>query len=238
MVSSGLPIVLVSRPLPLEPAARLQFAGAERVHEYQDAELFGLGPDRVEFRVGQLLPGDAAADRQAAQPQSFDRVLELLDRQLRVLQCDGRKSDEAVRGGGAELGQLLVLDPDQLGRGVAVGAIPEGVDAERLDIDPLGIHLGDAVGKVRPQEARRLQRMVDHRRRLRNDGMGVDVDSLDPLAIDHDLAPPPRLRCPSLGLALRGIRRARIRQAAADKGDAGERAGQKFWADSHVPGVP
>ncbi len=162
-------------------------------------------------------------------------MLELLDRELRVLQCDGREGDEAVGGGGAEFGQLFVLDSDQLGRGVAVGAIPEGIDAERLDVDPLGVHLGDAVGEVRPQQPRRLQRMVDHRRRLRNDGMGVDVDGLDPLAVDHDLAPPTRLCRPSRGLALGGMRRARIRQAASDKGDAGERAGQKFCADSHVP---
>ncbi len=80
-----------------EPAARLQFPGAERVHENQNAELFGLGPDRVEFRIGQLLPGDAATDRQAAQPQSLDRVFELLDSELGMLQGNGRKGDKAVR---------------------------------------------------------------------------------------------------------------------------------------------
>src|SRR5689334_6467011 len=63
----------------LEPAARLQFPGPERVHEDEDPELFRLGPNRMEFRVGQLLPGNAAADRQAAQPQFLDRVVELLD---------------------------------------------------------------------------------------------------------------------------------------------------------------
>src|ERR1700737_1134726 len=46
----------------VEAPARLQFPGSERVHENQDAELLGFGPDRVEFGVGQFLPGDAAAD--------------------------------------------------------------------------------------------------------------------------------------------------------------------------------
>src|SRR5579885_2850439 len=39
-----------------EPAARLQFTRAKRVHEDQDAELFGLGPDRMEFGVASSCP--------------------------------------------------------------------------------------------------------------------------------------------------------------------------------------
>ncbi len=42
---------------------------------------------------------------------------------------------------------------------------PQGADftaaSERLDIDPLRIHLLDAVGKVAPQQPRRPRRMVD-----------------------------------------------------------------------------
>src|SRR6266702_8043796 len=67
----------------LQPAARLELPGAERLHENQDAELFGLGPDRVEFGVGQFLAGDAAADRQTAQAECLDRTFELLDSELR-----------------------------------------------------------------------------------------------------------------------------------------------------------
>jgi hypothetical protein len=107
-----------------------------------------------------------------------------------VLQGDGRKGDKSVGRRGAELGQLFVLDLDQLGRRIALRAIPKGVDAERLDVDPLRIHLLDAVGDVGPQQTRRLQWVIDDRRRLGNDGMGVDVDGLDPLAVDHDLASP------------------------------------------------
>ena len=196
------------------------------MHEDQDAELLGLGPDRVEFRVGQFLPGDTAAHREAAQAEGRDRVFELLDRELRVLQRDRCEGHKAVRHCGAELGQLFVLDPDQLGRRIAFGAIPIGVDAERLDIDPLRVHLLDPVGDIGPQQPRRLERMVDNGGRPRNDRMGVDVDGLDPLAVDHDLAPSPlprswirrrRTRCPRS-----------IRQAASDKREAGQCAGDQF----------
>jgi hypothetical protein len=47
--------------------------------------------------------------------------------------------------------------------------------------------------------------------------MGVDVDSLDPLAVDHDLAPPPLTR-----------RRCGAAKAAADEREAGQRAGDQF----------
>ena len=57
------------KPAAVEPAAGCELTAAGRVHEDQDAELFGLGPDRVEFRIGQLLPRDAAADRQPVQLQ-------------------------------------------------------------------------------------------------------------------------------------------------------------------------
>src|SRR5271165_2082193 len=50
-----------------------------------------------------------------------------------MLQGHRRKGDEAIGCRGAELRQLFVLDLDQFGRRVALGAIPIGVDAERLD---------------------------------------------------------------------------------------------------------
>ena len=107
-----------------------------------------------------------------------------------MLQGRRREGDEAVGVGGAELDQRLVLDPDQLGRDVALGAIPVRVDAERLDVDALRIHRRDARAGVVHQQARRFERMIDQRHRRRHGAMGVDVDGLDPLAVDHDLAPP------------------------------------------------
>jgi hypothetical protein len=131
-----------------------------------------------------------------------------------MLQSHGCKRHETVGCRGAELGQLFILGLDQLGCRVAFRAIPVGVDAERLDIDPLGVHLRDAVRQVAPQQTGRLERMADHGRRLGHDAMSVDVDRLYPLAVDHDLAPPPRAR-----------RRAGIPQAASDKGEPGQGPG-------------
>src|SRR5207247_2902358 len=103
----------------------------------------------------------------------------------------------------------------------ALRAVPIWVDAERLDVDPLGVHLLDAVGKAAPQQTRRFERVIDDGRRLGNDAMGVDVDGLDPLAVDDNLAPSPRRRPGDLAGG-------RTRQAAADKGEAGERTGDEF----------
>ena len=52
-----------------EPAARFQFARAERVHEDENAEFLALGPERVEFGIGQFLAGDAAGDADAAEAE-------------------------------------------------------------------------------------------------------------------------------------------------------------------------
>src|SRR5215471_17386828 len=65
--------------------------------------------------------------------------------------------------------------------------------------------------------------MVDDSRRLGNDAMRVDVDGLDPFAIDHDLAPPP-LSC----------RRCGAPQTTSDKCEARQRAGDQFPRNRHV----
>jgi hypothetical protein len=57
--------------------------------------------------------------------------------------------------------------------------------------------VGDAVADIRPQQARRLERVIDDLRRIGDDAMGVDVDGLDPLAADDDLAPAMRVRLPA-----------------------------------------
>src|ERR1700756_427746 len=79
-----------------EPAARLQFAGAEGVHEDQHAQLLALGPERVEFRVRQFLPGNAAANADAAKPEFLDCVLDLLRSEVGKLQRRRREADETI----------------------------------------------------------------------------------------------------------------------------------------------
>src|SRR5262249_14879680 len=78
---------------PSQPAARFQFAGAERVHEDEHPQLFALGPERVEFWVGELLTGDAAGDADAAKAELLDRLLDLFGGEVRILQCRGSKGD-------------------------------------------------------------------------------------------------------------------------------------------------
>ena len=84
------------------------------------------------------------ADRHPAQPELLDAVFELLDGQLRVLHGSGRESDEAIRMRRAQLGELLVLRFDEFFGEVAVGLVPERIDADRLDVDALRVHLLDA----------------------------------------------------------------------------------------------
>src|SRR5690242_2756757 len=70
---------------------------ARGVHENQAAELLGLRPERMELRIGEILAIDIGSNRAAAQAEFPDALLELLGREVRVLQCDRREPDEAVR---------------------------------------------------------------------------------------------------------------------------------------------
>src|SRR5207248_922501 len=97
-----------------------QFRNRLRVDEEHRAELFGLGPDGMEFRVRKVFTGDAAANSHSAQPLLFHRVLELLYRQVRKLQGNRSKGGEAVRLRRAKLGKFLIVYPDDLGREIAL----------------------------------------------------------------------------------------------------------------------
>src|SRR5882672_10163180 len=111
-----------------------------RMDENQAAELFRLRPERMKLRVGQLLACDVRADRAAAQAEFLHALLELLGGEIRVLQGHGGKGDEALGPGCAQLGELLVLQPDERSREIALGLVPAGIDAERLDVDALLVH--------------------------------------------------------------------------------------------------
>jgi len=196
-----------------EPAARFQFARAERVHEDQHAEFLALGPERMEPRVGQVLAGDAPADADPAEAEPLDRIFDLFRGEFGVLQGCCREGDETVGAGRAEFHQRLVLQLDQFSRGIAPGAVPVRVDAQGLDVDALGVHRRDAGAGVVHQQSRRLERMVDQLRGRRDDAVGVHVDGLDPFAVDDDLAPA------RMGMVVRG--RCYAGHGAADEGDAG-----------------
>src|SRR5262249_7894925 len=103
----------------LQPAAKIgRGAVPLRMHEDDDTELLGLGPERIELRGGHVLAVDAAADAGAAQAVLLDALLELLGGELRMLERHRRERDEAIRIRRAGLGELLVLDPDQLARDI------------------------------------------------------------------------------------------------------------------------
>ena len=57
-----------------------------------------------------------------------------------MLHRHGGEGDEAVRMRGDQLGELLVLQLDQRLGLVAVGVVPERIDADRLHVDALLVH--------------------------------------------------------------------------------------------------
>ena len=109
------------------------------------------------FGLARILAGDAAGNADAAEAERLDRLLDLFGGEVGILQCRGRKGDEPIRLRGAELDQGLVLDPDQFSDGIALGPVPVGIDAERLDIDTRVIHLRQTVADIGPQETPALR---------------------------------------------------------------------------------
>src|SRR5262249_7085109 len=213
-----------------EPAARLQFAGAKWVQEDQHAQFLALGPERVESWVCQFLAGNA----DAAKPEFLDRVFDLLRSEVRKLQRRRRKADETIGMAGTELDQRLVLHFDQLFGRVALGAVPERVDAQRLDIDARLVHLREAVPDIRPKQRGCFERGIDQLRGVGNDAVRVHIDGLDPLTGDDDL--PAWMRVGLDAPARTGVGSGG--NLAADKGDAGGSAGRRIGDDRHSYFLP
>ena len=69
---------------------------AVRMHHDEGAELFGPGKERAEFRVGQFLAVDIGQDLDALQLQVIHDVVELADRDLRLLQGHDAEPDKSV----------------------------------------------------------------------------------------------------------------------------------------------
>ena len=160
--------------------------------EDENPELLGLGPERMKLRVGELVVGDARADGGAAEPELLHAVDELLHRQVRELEGHRREGDEAVRVPRAELGEPLVLDLDHPGDDVALGAVPRGVDAERLHVDTLRVHLADAslADLADPGPAMVVDLAPQERVRLRDHAVRVHVDGLRSATAHHHRAAP------------------------------------------------
>src|SRR5438105_3103898 len=88
----------------------------------------------MEFGIRKPLAVDAAADQSAAQSEPLGGMFELLG--CEMLQRHRRQADEAVRLCRADVGELLVLQLDDLTGEVGLGLVPEDrVEAERFDVD-------------------------------------------------------------------------------------------------------
>ena len=145
----------------------------------------------MKLRIAQLEAVDAAAEPGAAQPVALDALLELLGREVGMLQRDGRERHEPLGVRRADLGERLVLDLDQLRGHIALGRVPVRVDAERLDVDALRVHRAEALLRVRHEERLGLERAPHERHRGRHRAVRVHVHRLHALAAHHDLAAPP-----------------------------------------------
>src|SRR5205814_2953076 len=127
-----------------EPAVALKalrkFRRALRMYEQHGTELFGFGPNGMEFGIGKILSQYASADRGSAQALFLDRRLQLLHSELWKLQGERSESPKALRPGCTELRQLLVLNLDDRSGGVAVLAVPERIYGEYLHVDRHRVH--------------------------------------------------------------------------------------------------
>jgi hypothetical protein len=191
----------------------------------ETAELLGLGPDRMKFRIGELKSLDAAADRHATQAELLDAVFELLHREVGMLHGDRGEGDEAVGMLGNQRGKLLVLQLDDRFGLVTLGVIPERIDADRLHVDALLIHRLEAIGAN--DKIGRPELEPHHVHDLGEHAVGVNVHGLDAAAADDDLAAPHRGLCVGIG---------RMQKPAAAEHNAGHRAGgtaQEISATCH-----
>ena len=153
---------------------------------------------------------------------------DLLDRETGVLQRRGGEGDKAVRRGGADFRQRLILDADQFRRRVPLGMVPVGIDAERGDVEPLRIHCRDARRGIVHQQFWVFQRVADDRHGVGYRAVGVDVHRLDPRAVDDDLA---AMRVRRRDAGLRAVGRGGAAQFAADETDS-------RWTPAHSHFLP
>src|SRR5262244_847598 len=196
-----------------EPAVALEALGqvrrALRMDEDQYAELLGLGSEPVKLRVGELVAGDARAHGGAAQAELLHAFLELLHREVRELERDRGERDEALRVLRAEAGERLVLDLDHLLDDIALGPIPRRVNAERLHVDALRVHLTDAALTDFADSGSAM--VVDFQPEqgvgLRNHTVRVHVDHLDASAAHLHFTAPARLSARREHVALDARRR-------------------------------
>lgn len=136
-------------------------------------------------------------DRGAAETECLHGLLKLLGRKVGMLQRHGGERGEPAGMRRAELRELFVLCRDQLAREIAIGAVPERIDAEDLEVDPLPIHRFEPPW-THQQRAVRRRRLTEHLPDTGHHAVGVEVHrpGAAPAAAFSTIAdgpqPPPR----------------------------------------------
>ena len=160
-------------------------------------------------RRGQRVAGRVAQPAVALQSLLFHCGFKLIHRERRVLHRQRRERGESIRLRRDQLRQFFVLDGDDFLGQVAVGFIPEWIDRQNFEVDRLAIHRGDTfldgqpcLGAVVDRRSQRFGARVAHQvRRFVEQAVGMDVDGLDPFAVDHDR---PACSPPAFGRAVPG----------------------------------
>jgi hypothetical protein len=157
-----------------------------------------LGPERIVLRKREILAVDVPADRHAFQTKTVHAVFELFAGEVRMLQRHRRHRHETIGVGSHPLREALVLGQHNAAGQVAIGRVPPvAVDAERLDVEPLPIHLLDALRAedvVAAPAAVLLERRALHDLDDRDDAVAMDVDHPDASAVQRRLPSSARLR--------------------------------------------
>jgi hypothetical protein len=156
--------------------------------------------------------------------EPLDGMLELLHGKVRKLQRHRGKTQEAVRVRSTPFGQRFIVDLDDFRSDVAFRQVPERVDANRLDIDALFIHLAETAhadfADPRTTHLVGTWRSTHECQRLGNHAVRVHVDGLHAAPAYHDF-PAARHR---LRLCLRLLLRLQLHgigDPTAGKNDAG-----------------
>ncbi len=195
MVSSGLPTVLDSQPL---PSKRLASSGVLCGWMNSTApSSSALARNGWNFGSEKSVSHHAAADRGAFQSLLLDRVLELLRGEVGKLQGQPAKAPNRSGRGSGQFGEMLVVQLDDLGGDVTVLAIPVWVDRQDLHIDRHGVHelepgrddVGVGEEVLRDALRRRqngLRATAKELERVEEVAVRVGVDRLDALAADAD----------------------------------------------------
>jgi hypothetical protein len=134
---------------------------------------------------------DARADRYAAQTEFLHCVLDLLRGEVGKLEADRSKRDEAVGIARANLYQPFVIETHDFRGSIAIGPIPERIDAERFHVDALHVHVAQPGRRVLHHDAAGMVVvgvLTEKLRRCRNQAVRVHVDGFHAAALDHDFA--------------------------------------------------